>query len=211
MELMKEAPDGDVLLKALENKTGFADDFSFSRAVEELFMLDNIDVLKWEANRQLIESEGMPPLFAEPDCLVGVEPSPSAKAFLLITSRPAFCPAWLLAAYPDVILWLNRAVHRMAIEDPAWYRDEMPRCLGIFQTMPTLCSIIEGAGRGGPYEVPGWQGIRSLARETLADVDKGMAHNDEREICRIRLFVKALRSLVDYYRKRVNWKLECEP
>jgi len=187
----------------------------FRRAGEELFMLDNIDPIKWGANWRAIVGGPYGDLLdqfrREDDIAPIVEPSPSAKAFLLITSRPAFCPEWLLAAYPDVILWLNGAVHRMAIEDHAWYRDKMPRCLGIFQTMPTLCSIIEGAGRERPHEVPGWEGIRSLASETLADLDKGIADSDERDTCRIRLFIKALRPLVDYYRKQINWRLECEP
>ena len=183
MELMKEAPDGDALLKTLEDDTGRSRSahFSFSRAVEELFMLDNIDPLKWMANWRAISS-GLPsdlryPLSGlGPENELDVQPTPSAEEFFSVVTRPLL-PAWLLAAYPDVYHWFNQAESKEITERQ---KDET------------------------------WNGTSRLQAEIFGSLDeeeqKGL---DEKEQQREGM-LKLTRALVDYYRKHVNWRLECE-
>ena len=113
MGFLEDEPDGDMLLKALENEPGFTDDFLFSRAVEELFMLDNIDPVRWMANWRAISS-GLPSDLRYPLCTeneLDIQPTPSAEEFYSVVTRP-LSPAWLLAAYPDVYHWFNEAEGR---------------------------------------------------------------------------------------------------
>ena len=102
---MESLEDGPELLEALKNQTGFPDDF-LSRAVEELFMLDNIDPLKWLANWRALEM-GLSSDFMPDES--PVHRTPSVGSFLSFVHRPLGIPVAVLAAYPDVLAWLNDA------------------------------------------------------------------------------------------------------
>jgi len=178
-EFLEAEPDGDILLQALEGEAEFSDDF-FSCAVEELFMIDNIDPVKWLANWRAIRA-GVPGALRRErlstESEVGIRPTPSAEEFFSIVTRPLL-PESVLAAYPDVYHWFNEAEIR---------------------------EMREARQKGA------WNGTSRLESEIFDDLAESELGEPEDEEARLRGQLKVTRRLVDYYRKHVNWLLECEP
>jgi hypothetical protein len=90
---------------ALEANIAYQEDIE---DIVSMFIEDRIDPILFNNNIEALLRGGMPSasdLFLEKPKIL--KPSKSLTSFISIVNRPVGTPLWFLAAYPDVIDWLN--------------------------------------------------------------------------------------------------------
>lgn len=121
--------------------------------IVSMFIEDRIDPILFNNNIEALLRGGMPSasdLFLEKSKIL--EPSKSLTSFISIVNRPVGTPLWFLAAYPDVIDWLNeqdKQYMELHKGDDGWLK-EMLKLLDISIENAETVNILIRSSDGKP-------------------------------------------------------------
>ena len=140
-----------------------------SEEVRALMIPDRISFATFAINLTFLEAHGQSGIFVMRH---GVQPnpSPSARAFESVLDRPPMTPLWFLAAYPDVVVWMNEAFAR-AIR----HGEPIPKALE------------EALGSDPEEEETGNTDARATVQELRALVDSYIKTSHRSLECRLQL------------------------